>query len=376
MGRFVTQLDAKIKITDKAPYQRESYQSYMTGPEWRNVEISEEYARFLQEGNSMFQYPYFRQALDIWQVFYQSYKAARQYNSRWSILASEYFVMDLFVSTFTTLELLPKGIISLLLYPFLSKKNHSMMQGQVAKYYETYAKNLQTIPFYDHKYKEIKEELRQQYRDSAPHTWVDWFTWKFVSFELSAKRLISRPLSFWFHQEDNIVPDKTQVLVKYKVTEAESPESAIEIFKNKIDALARVHNLSVVGNDVYVKEKAKTNEGKTYSTVYARLNAPRYMAFQNAVREMGNEGIHLRKIAGQNRVQVKCNINATNEESLAYTQECLRETRHLSPLYSYSDRIHPNRSICLFDVPVRGLDKTLARIDKVKDVEVTFIHNF
>ena len=103
MGKFLNSLNQRIEITDKANYHREQYQSYMTGPEWRNVEMADEYAQFIKEGNSIFQFPYFRQILDLWKVIANSYSQSRKYNSIWQIITSEYMVMDLFVGFFTTI---------------------------------------------------------------------------------------------------------------------------------------------------------------------------------------------------------------------------------------------------------------------------------
>ena len=373
MGKYVTQFNNRMQIVDKSRYNREQYQSYMTGPEWRNVEMAEEYATFLREGHSMFQFPYFRQIAELWKVIYHAYAAARKHNSRSQILFSEYMMMDLFVGLFTTIELIPKGILSVLLYPFLKKENSSEMQTYLADFYKKYATDLQTIPFYDHKYQDIREDLAKKYRECENHSAVDWFSWKAVSIELWARRWVSKPLSSWFHQEDNQVPATTDILVKFKDPLTTDPEAAKEHFKSKLATLSAQHQVSIVDAHVYAKED-KT--GKGYTSIYARLSAPRYMAFQPAIRALGQEGILLRKIAGQDLVQVKCVINAQDVPTLEARQEALNLTKKVTPLYTYNDRIHANRTMCLFDVPVRNLHKTLDRLEKTDGVEVQFIHNF
>ena len=373
MGKYVRQLNNRMQITDKARYNREQYQSYMTGPEWRNVEMAEEYGAFLRDGKSMFQFPYFRQIAELWKVVYRSYSAARKYNSRQDILFSEYMMMDLFVGLFTTVELIPKGLLSLLLYPFLKKNNSSEMQSYLAEFYEKYATDLQTIPFYDHKYKEIRDDLTEKYRACDNHTWVDWFSWKAVSMELWARRWISKPLSSWFHQEDNLVPATTDILVKYRDKMSDSPEAAIQHFKSTLTDMSHEYAVSIVDDHVYAKDR---KAGKDYTSIYARLTVPRYMAFQPTIRALGEEGILLRKIAGQNQVQVKCVIDAKDEDVMEARQEELNLTERVTSLYTYSDRIHSNRTICLFDVPVKDLHETLDRLEKQDDVKVKFIHNF
>ena len=65
MGRFTDNFNQRLRITDKTHYRREQYQSFLTTPEWRNVEMAEEFAAFLKEGKSMFQFPYFRQVVEL-----------------------------------------------------------------------------------------------------------------------------------------------------------------------------------------------------------------------------------------------------------------------------------------------------------------------
>ncbi|CEK10797.1 hypothetical protein [Legionella hackeliae] len=390
MGVFVNKLNKEILEADKAGYYREQYQSYMTGPEWRNVEMAEEYGEFLQEGKSIFQFPYFRQVYDLWRVIFNSYSAARKYNSSSQILFSEYMLMDLFIGFFTTLELIPKGILSIFIGPFLNKDNKTQMQQHLADYYNEYASNLQTIPFYDHKYKENREKLAQAYSECTDKTWGDWFSWKCVSIELWARRWISKPLSYWFHQDENLVAATTDVLVKINVEGIENHDELKEALREKVanvnaEMLSANINVSIVpdadDDSVYVKAK---NKDKSYTSVYARLRAPRYADFQTVVRQLSAQKIELRKIAGQDQIQVKCLIDAKNEEACHSREERLNSVFNAKPLYGYGDRVHNTRKICLFDVPVKDLSEVLTCFDSCgeavdeenQDVSVKFIHNF
>jgi len=376
VGKYIEQLDEQIQAIDKKNYYRGQYQSYMTGPEWRNVEMAQEYAAFLREGKSMFQFPYFRQVAGLWRVFYHSYKAARKYDSPWSILFSEYMLMDLFVCFFTTVELIPKALLSMVLNFFLGTVNRTEMQQHLAEHYQQYAQNLETIPFYDHQYKEIRENLENKYRECREKTWGDWFSWKVVATELWMRRWISKPLSYWFHQDANLVPATTEVLVKFKDDESSDQRQAKKTFRAKITQIqAQTPAVSITGEDVYVKE----NQNKSYLSVYARLTVPRYASFQTVVHELAEKDIHLRKIAGHDKVQVKCIIDAPDENNYLLRRSELEALKKgTSLLYTYGDNIHPWRKFCLFDVDVHNLDKSLGRFTKhdQEEVSVQFIHNF
>lgn len=372
MGKFLDNFNSKLLITDKSVYYREQYQSYMTGPEWRNVEMAEEFARFLAEGNSMFNFPYFSQVFDLWRITWRSFNAARKYDPAWKIVNSEYMLMDLFVPFFTTLELVPKGIVAFFLRPFLNKNNKSTMQTAIAGFFAKYASDLQTIPFYDQDYKKHKTELAAVYRDASDKTWVDWFSWKLLSMDLTARRWISAPLSYWFHQDGNIVPPSTDILVRYRAKGASDTDVALTSFKSKLPAGAEI----VIDNNaeqVYSKPKKAERD---YISIYARLRVPRYAAFQAVLAGFTAEGIDLKKIAGQDHVQVKCVVEAKESASLQENQQALEITNNAVPLYHYGDRVHANRRVCLFDVPVKQLQSTVKEMSRQEGVEVQFIHNF
>jgi hypothetical protein len=374
VGRFINRIDGQIRAKDGS-YYRGQYQTFMTGPEWRNVEMAEEFSAFMKSGRSMFQFPYLSQIWDLWKVTYQSYAAARRYDGRYKLWTSEYILMALFVSTFTTFEFIPKGILSFFLRPFLKRENKTDFQDKLADYFDVYAKRLQTIPFYNHPYRTDREMLAKVYSESNNKTWGDWVTWKCVSFELLARRIVSIPLYYWFNQEGNVTPDTTDILVKYRAENIADSGQAKEKFKTQLEqASANEQGLpkedkkvtAAIVDQQYVKPM---KDGKTYSTVYARLRVPRYADFQPTLRALEAQDISLRKIAGQDRVQVKC-LHAESDVKGALAQP--------SPIYSYGDRINAARKFHLFDMPVVNLYKQLQRFDNYKDqgVEVKFIHNF
>ena len=367
MGNYMNTLDDRVRVVDPAHYKREQYQSFMTGPEWRNVEMVEEYAAFLREGRSMFQFPYFSQMAELWRVMYQSYRAARRYNSAFQIIFSEYMLMDLFVCVFTTLELLPKGLFSFFIYPFTPRENHSRMQTHLADFYQEYAQGLQTIPFFDHDYRTYRQNLSAQYHACTDRTWLDWWSWSVLSVELFARQWLSVPLRYFMHQ-DNAEGATTDVLVKFRAHGARDASHARELFLSHVNSVARV---SLVDENLYVKENDPT---KDYISVYARLRTPRYKAFKEVVPELAAQGILLRKIAGQDHVQVKCVVSKASQHAVNATCDQLNYIPEIRQLYTYQDRIHANHKVCLFDVPVKNLHEKLEAIEQAAPVE--FIHNF
>ena len=156
---------------------------------------------------------------------------------------------------------------------------------------------------------------------------------------------------------DNTEGGSTDVLVKLHADKTEDPASALK------NAISGLNNVSVVG-DVQVKEK---QAGKEYTSVYARLRTPRYKAFKDVIPHLTAKDICVKKIAGQDNVQVKCIVDDQTKG--------LPQSEHATLLYTYGDSIHPKRQFCLFDVPVGQLQTTIKDLTD-QGTQVEFIHNF
>lgn len=371
MGKHTENYNDILKTLQKSTYPREQYQTFMTAPEWRNVEMANEYGAFLKDGKTITTFPYFGQTWDLWKVIFNSFRAAKRYDAPTKILASDYGFMDVFIGIFTTAELLPKGVLSLLVKPFFNGDNKTEMQNHIADYYLKYAADLQTVPFYDQDYANIKKDLALKYKQTKSKTWTDWFTWRVTSAELTARRFISKPFSYWFHQDTNTVPATTQAIVKYNTDELQDEVHAKEEFVKKIASLAATAQPKII-NEIYTKH----NLNRSYTSIYAQLEMPRYAAFQDTVKELGKQGVMLRKIAGQERVQVKCEVTAEKPEQLPPQISQLDKLPQLNLLYNYGNRINQNARMCLFDVPVKNLHNTVDTLDAQQNTKVKFIHNF
>ncbi len=420
MGKHTKEQNNQLKLVEKEHYSRWEHQSYMTGPEWRNVEMAEEYADFLREGNSILTFPYFAQIRDIWRVRRESFNAANRYNGRWNIMtATDYYLMDIIVPVFSTLEYFPKIIVSLLRF-FTNEKNVDAQgnitdfQHYLASYFTRYAAKLHTLPFYDHPYDEERKNLKAFYNSCQNKTFIDRISYFLVSFDLFIRKWISKPFQSYSTDEEgvNINPATTDILVKYRVQGAPTEAEAKQKFHDELDfanAFESEEKRAVIADERQITTKHFEKNGASYTEVYARLHAPRYMAFQDTVDTLAEHDIHLRRSGSNQNVQVKVVIETQDVNDLAPLQEKLKRTvdwqveRNLqqpdddsadalekfearkkssSYLYSYTDRIHANRKVCLFDVPVKNLHETIDAIrkcgDKTKHESTTikFIHNF
>ena len=285
---------------------------------------------------------------------------------------SEYGAMAAFINVFTACEWMPKGIISMFMRPFLDKKNDSEMQKHIANYYQSYAAKLETLPFYDHNYGEARLELQEAYKSCHNKTWTDFFTYYSLLSDLYLKGWISKPLQSNFHDPHNIVPATTDILVKFKI-KLDDEDIAKQVFKNKINEMEKKSDAKIVGDHIYAIKKP----GKSDTFIYALLEVPRYRDFIKTVDCLTRENIKIKKMAGNDHVQVKCEIKAQDNKSLQQSLNSLQKLKKAKLLYSYEDNIYPYRRMCLFDVSVKTLQQTVKELnEEIPNVTVNFIHNF
>jgi len=377
MGRQLQSFSEKVKLTDRANYYREAYQSYLTTPEWLSVDISEDFANFLHDKTSMFHFPYFSKIYQLWRVFFLALAVSVRESGFTKTVFSDYMVMDVFVVLFTTCELLPKALVSLLLYPFLPKENNTKFQEYLATYFTDFVREIEGTPFFNHDYIFAIQNLKNEWNKSdIEHTWVDWFSYQVILTELCAKGFVAHYLK----DSDKDEPHTTQILIKYNVRGVDSGEKAIVKFKQDLAAISEKNNddkFNIVTShgkeNVYVKSP-KRKHGVTYCSLYARLEAPRYMTFQHAITQLEEKDIHLREIAGQKHVMLKCDVKTMDKKQ----EEIFETMTKITPLYRHGDAIHTNRATCFFKVPVHELANTVNELnsESQKNTSVKFIHNF
>lgn len=373
MGKYTNRLNKRLKIAKSKTYHRHEYQSFMTVPEWFNVDLSENFAKHLARKESMFQIPYFYQIYQLWRNFFLTcwYSAKETHSYSW--LFSDYMLMDIFVVLFTTAELVPKALISCVLAPFLSKENDTQMQAHLAEYYEKFVREIETTAFFNHDYATNIQELKQFWA-SIPkenRTWIDYFTWSCVLNELRVKGFVSSFLKSGYEETDT---GKTDILVKFRAVSAQSPEEAMAAFNEKLASIQEKTPLKIADEDIYCKKFAKNKNGENYFQVYARLEAPHYLTFKESIQNLAEEGIYLRKIAGQDYVMVRCEIDTDSDRAFKDVQENLSRIVGISPMYCYKDGSLKGHGFSLFKVPTKALHEKINEIEEKATIKL--IHNF
>jgi SAM-dependent methyltransferase len=91
--------------------KRPLIQTYLSTPEWFNVDAAQEFATFI-EHTPFYQFPYIDMVRSYWKTFADSYKVAARERGHWKVLTSSYTLMNLFVGVTMSCEYGVKSLIS------------------------------------------------------------------------------------------------------------------------------------------------------------------------------------------------------------------------------------------------------------------------
>ena len=116
------------------------YTSWDQLTEYRNLDMAREIAQHVEKGDKLWTFPYLRQILVIWGVFFRSLylttKKSRANGEKWDGgITSSYLVTNLFVLGMTTIEYSVKSLATtvVMLFMVIPQAYHSMMKKRVEK---------------------------------------------------------------------------------------------------------------------------------------------------------------------------------------------------------------------------------------------------
>lgn len=314
MGNLTNRFNNELKKKHEG-YERQMFQTFLTAPEWRNVEMAEEFGRFLQQGNAFYQFPFFKQVGTFWRVFAKSYGVAKQHHSHTTLLTSEYMLMNAFIGMFTTVGFVGLGLLSSGLALVLKRKNESYLQQHVGFLVTDYANFIHKIPFYHYDYKGKIKPLYEAFKQTKNKSLTDYVTFATAICQLMARGIVSKPIAWWYSKPQNVAADRIHILVK-----STHDKAALE----KIDSEIKV---------LEVQEKVKKN----VKSHYAHMTVPRYEAFATVVEKLISHDVAIRKIAGQESIQCKVVCEAKS----------LSELPQDHVLYSYQNHVDEQRFVML-----------------------------
>ncbi len=391
MTDFITELNEQYAQSN-TDYRRAQLQTYMTGPEWRNVEMAVEYGDFNKDKKPFYLFPYFSQIIDFWKITKNSVQAAHQNGaSWWSIFSSEFFVMDVFIGTFVSTEYFIKGSLSLIPRAFSwltgHKKNDTDLQTKVGELFNNYGEFIHHTPFYDYKYVQWLPSLWAAFYNAESRSLDDIFTLLFLTIELPFRSLISTPIAWIYNSESNQAYETIDVLVETKL-DAQTLDSSklsneIKIafadarskFPNPEFPSAKINPLESANKDdasiLFCHDQSSPNNSYTY----ALLKLPRYVPLQTYIQSLHEHGVDVKRIAGQEKVQIKCKVNYTGEQELENWRQQVNQIKGCQLIYDYENHIDNSRFFAV-NVDSSDLSKVLERTSAMDGIETKLIHDF
>jgi hypothetical protein len=358
-----------------------AYQSFMTAPEWKNVEISEDLNNFLSQNKPLHHFLFLKEAWETNRIFYCAIQAARKHNSLAEILFPpkgyyNYFVMDLFVVVMTNLSMLFSKLfcwfVQFMMLPYTiasifsdkAVENDTQFQKVASQYYDWFVKELNVMPFYNVDYQQALQKLRKDYQSCEGRTWTDYWTMCYMVLEINSKIILSSIM-----KTEGGEPDLTPATVGFSpVTEGQSFEEAwreaSDLFKAKLESKG-------LSSEKPQDEIAhQTSEDSTH-----HITTPRYHDFRVALEAFAEKGIVIEQIAGQNRIQVKFTHDFKEGETLQSLVDKIDALDDVKVRYTYPNIVKQSQRFFMVDIPTKDLH---AKICAVEGMQFTtrLIHNF
>lgn len=111
-------LNAAMQAQQHAGYSRDQVQTYLTTPEWNNVDAAQHYGEYINT-IPFYEFPYMAHVKTFWKTFFNSWNcAAKEKGGNLKLLTSpnvilNYTLMNIFIGCFMTVEYSAKALISL-----------------------------------------------------------------------------------------------------------------------------------------------------------------------------------------------------------------------------------------------------------------------
>ncbi len=195
------------KVENKIEYSGRSvkyFTTFLTAIEWRSVDMAEELATFIKNGNPFYVYPYLEQCVTLWKIFWNSYVSAFKHDTFYNIIFSSYTIMNIFILLSNTIGLLTKTIISLPLRTIILKNKTKFQEDLATDYYSDYHNFILKKGFYQYPFFSKIKTIWKSYIDNTDTSVVDILTLLVVSAELLFCGLLCLPVKYFTKEPENL----------------------------------------------------------------------------------------------------------------------------------------------------------------------------
>ncbi len=349
--------------------------TYLTSCEWRVVDMSTEYAEHCLAGKPFYSFPYFRQVGTLWAIFSESFKAAKQHSDTSDIIFSANMAMNVFVSVFTSVEFLSKGLLTLPaagLSELLGiEENKTAFQRETGKVAKEYVDLIRDDAFYTVPYLRQLKDLYQQFYQANDKSLIDAYTLFALSIEHFAKSLISLPFWGFYQLSELITHDDSYWQRRLTIAYPENTTDA-----EKIALKERLQN--------DVASHIKPNENTCYQDQiefehedgeYLQIKCGRYENLVTVISILSTLKFSLCKIEGNDFVQLCLKQGGDNHQEDKKVKALCEGGIRLN--YSYQNSIKGReQTFFSLDVPVRELQALNHKLDQDDTPSSHFLHGF
>jgi SAM-dependent methyltransferase len=317
------------ELKNNSEYKRDVVKTYLNGPEWLNVDASQEYGEFVKN-NNWYEFPHLRYIATYWDLALAATWAAACKHGFINTLMSEYTRDSLFIGTTMTAEYIAKSLCYLpnkLLMLGTTRTPLQDLDAQTSKHYGAF---LNHTPWYAYPYNKAKADYAQQAglnrKDIALYAnrWIEY----------TAKGIVAGPIKTMC---EGTAPGTIQLLVKDVHNEVEALDSRIKVLE-------------------------------TYAgTPFKRIEIPRYLEFVAIVKKLAATNIQIQEIAGNKAIQFKVRYKKNKHQVLNF-DGCKRE-------YSWALPTQPDYLYSSLNVDITQINSVITRLQH-QGVDIQYIHDF
>ncbi|MFZ4099366.1 MAG: class I SAM-dependent methyltransferase [Chlamydiia bacterium] len=343
----------KTVLRMERQYKRSPEQTYLTRPEWHNVDMAGELAEFSVR-ESWTQFPFLRHMVQQWSEFGKAWKSAQARHGFMATLTSEHTTMNLFISIMTTMQCLYLATIALIvrtLSGFSHRRSH--MDGMIADMNQDYAQFIHHTPFYHYPvWNRIGTLWAELFKSPmTPFILKDFVATLAITLEMGLRGALSLPIQGQY-SGDAKEPETVQVLVRR--------------------GSRRPRYFRELGIEPKAVRHWRFGGGRTQKH-YDVIQIPRYDNFTKILPKLASmRGVEILEVCGHDHIQVKARGSVAGPTLQQHGGTVLSSCPILTPPPGQEAQAYH-----YYDVSVADLPGVLRKgTDRAAPEPIVYIHDF
>ena len=286
-------------------------------------------------------------------------------------------LMNIFILSSVTMEYALKGLFSipLSLLSLFGNSNKTDLQEKVAEIFNEYEKFIHHTPFYKFPYFAKIIPIWKSFLHSENKSITDIVMLFSITLEFIVRGMLSFPADYMSNSILDSAPEVTNIIVEM---ESENNEQLEEEFKLKVKGISDKLCLKLNIAEINLQEQIFIRQEGEKKILYANLVLPRYEEFKQVIDELIQNNIKLKKIAGQDNVQVRFSLEAKDETDLKVRMNNLSQNvpQTSQILYSYTNSIDRNKIMMALNLNMDKFNETIKDLNSKDGFNLKLVHDF